>query len=314
MRARILIVTPAPRGSRLGNRATALRWQRLLRALGHRVTVATELDERAWDVVIALHARKSAGAVFAARARGIPTVLMLTGTDLYRDVETSKEAQRALREADHLVVLQPQGIAQLPREVRRKARAILQSAVAARVPRARRGFPVVVVGHLREEKDPFCVADAARLLSEDSEIVITHVGAPLDEAHRARAERENGNRWRWIGERSPAVARAFIARAKLMVLPSRIEGGANVIAEALVANTPILASRIPSTVGMLGANHPGLFPVGDAKALARLLSRAERDPSYFRRLVAAGREKKVLFTPARERAALRALIHDCLSS
>ena len=57
----IHIVTPAPRGSRKGNRITADRYAQLLRALGHHVTVGT--DERDCDLLLALHARKSAPAM-----------------------------------------------------------------------------------------------------------------------------------------------------------------------------------------------------------------------------------------------------------
>ena len=39
---RICLVTPAPRGSRAGNRASANRWATLLRHLGHKVTVTGE--------------------------------------------------------------------------------------------------------------------------------------------------------------------------------------------------------------------------------------------------------------------------------
>ncbi len=62
--------------------------------------------------------------------------------------------------------------------------------------------------------------------------------------------------------------------------PPRGEGGANVLSEALAASVPILATRIPGSVGILGPEYPGYFPVGDTEALAALLWRAETDRDF----------------------------------
>jgi len=307
---RVLIVTPARAGSTLGNRATALRWQRHLRALGHRVSIATTYREGPWDVVFALHAKKSASAVFAARARGTPCVLAMTGTDLYRDVARSARARRALVEADRIVVLHERGADDLPSAVRSKVRVVEQSAVVA--PRTRRGFDVVVVGHLRAVKDPFRAAMAARRLPESSAIRVVHVGGALTDAMQRRAEREMrvNRRYVWLGERAPAAARAWIARARVLVLSSQMEGGANVLSEALVAGTPILASRIPSSVGVLGHDYPGFFPVGATDALVRLLLRVESEPGFLSALRRAGRARRARFAPQCEQATLRALLRE----
>jgi len=285
---RILIVTPAPPGSRLGNRITAVRWRRILRELGHRVTIATEL-RTGYDLVVALHAHKSADAVARAHALAVPCVLAMTGTDLYRDVRTSAAAKRSLALADWIVVLHERGAEDLPRAVRSKVRVIAQSAIAGSRGRPPKEFDVAVVGHLRDEKDPFRAAEAARLLDERSRVRIVHVGRALNEEMRARAEREQREnaRYVWLGERSPAATRAIIASSRLLVLSSVMEGGANVLSEALVARTPILASLIPSSVGVLGREHPGFFRVGDTRGLARLLARAETDREFYRALVTA---------------------------
>jgi putative glycosyltransferase (TIGR04348 family) len=234
----------------------------------------------------------------------------MTGTDLYRDVGSSAAAARSLALAAKIVVLHPDGGLALPRAVRSKVRVITQSAIAASA-RRRREFDVVVVGHLREEKDPFRAAEAVRGL-EDSNVRVVHVGRALDEDMRLRAEREQREnpRYAWLGERSPAATRGLIASARLMVLSSIMEGGANVLSEALVARTPILASRIPSSVGVLGADHPGFFRVGDTRALTRLIRRAETDPQFYRALVRAGDKRRPLFRPARERVAWRALLAE----
>jgi glycosyltransferase involved in cell wall biosynthesis len=87
-----------------------------------------------------------------------------------------------------------------------------------------------------------------------------------------------------------------------MIISSRLEGGANVVSEAIVAGVPILASRIPGTVGLLGEAYPAYFDVGDTRALATLLWRAETDARFLARLARRVRQLAPRFTPARERA------------
>jgi hypothetical protein len=56
---KIIMITPVPARSRQGNRVTATRWARLLRDLGHRVTIAQDFDGKPYDAMVALHARRS---------------------------------------------------------------------------------------------------------------------------------------------------------------------------------------------------------------------------------------------------------------
>ncbi len=311
-----MIVTPAPRGSRSGNRRTAERWAGLLRALGHRVRVAERWNGQACGLLVALHARKSYASVRAFRRAfpRRPIVVALTGTDLYRDLPRSRAARQSLRLADRLVVLQPLALRRLPPQQRSKARVIYQSVEL--VPRAARGaaraFDVCVLGHLRPLKDPFRAAMAARGLPARSRIRILHAGGALRASmvRRAREEAARNPRYRWLGELSPAAARRLLARCRLLVHASRMEGGANVVGEAIRFGVPVLASRIPGNVGLLGPRYPGYFPPGNTAALRRLLARAEREPSYLEALRRAVRARQKLFTPARERAAWRRLLRE----
>lgn len=111
-------------------------------------------------------------------------------------------------------------------------------------------------------------------------------------------------RFRWLGERPRGEARRILARSQLMVLSSRVEGGANVVGEAVVDGVPILASRIEGTIGLLGSRFPGLFDVGDTVALHDMMARAENDPRFIRTLKRAGKRVSHLFTPEHERDAL----------
>jgi putative glycosyltransferase (TIGR04348 family) len=313
---RIFMACPAPPRSRKGNRVTAVRWARLLKDLGHRLTIAREYDGRPCDVLIALHARRSAEAVrrYRRQAPHGPLIVALTGTDLYRDIRTSRRAQRSLELADRLVLLQPRGLDELPARLRDRGRIIYQSSEPIRKPPAKdpRVFEVCVLGHLRHEKDPLRTALALRLLPASSRVCVTHAGEALSAfwARRARAAEARDPRYRWLGEVSRTKAQRLLARSRLLVLSSRMEGGANVISEAVVNGVPVLASRISGSIGLLGAGYPGFFPVGDTRALARLLLRAEDDAPFYARLQEWCARLVPLFDPARERAAWESLLGE----
>lgn len=313
---KIFMACPAPAHSRKGNRVTAVRWARILRDLGHQLRIAQEYDGASCDLLIALHARRSYPAVMRYRRLHphAPLVVALTGTDLYRDIRRSARAQRSLCEADRLVVLQRLGIEELPASFRAKARVIHQSAQPLRIkpPVDTRSFEVCVLGHLRHEKDPLRAALALRHLPADVPVRVTHAGEALsaDWARRARAAATRDSRYRWLGEVARGRARRLLARSRLLILSSRMEGGANVISEALAEHVPVLASRIAGSVGLLGAGYPGFFPVGDTRALARLLSRAASEPRFYARLKEWCVRLAPLVEPARERAAWSELVQE----
>jgi putative glycosyltransferase (TIGR04348 family) len=287
----------------------------MLGELGHRCRVLTEDDGGPADVFIALHAARSAEAVARHRERRTtPLVVVLTGTDLYRDLPSSADARRSLDLADALVVLQPlalERLAGIDASWAAKARVIWQSVPpVTKPPPRKRTFDVCVVGHLRDEKDPLRAALASRRLPTASRIRVLQIGAALTPAwaRRARREAEINPRYRWLGELPRHQARRWLGRSRLMVLSSRMEGGAHVIGEAVVGDTPILASRIDGTTGMLGPRHPGLFEVEDTDGLARLMERAETEPAFLERLADAGRRWASRFSPPAERQALAALL------
>jgi len=95
-----------------------------------------------------------------------------------------------------------------------------------------------------------------------------------------------------------------------MVLSSLSEGGANVISEAIVTGVPVLASRMDGNVGLLGADYPAYFPVGNTNALAQLLQRIEGDRRFVARLRRAIARRAPLFRPEREVAAWRRLLAE----
>lgn len=320
MPLKILIVTPAPPGSRHGNRQTAARWARLLRAAGHVVDVVTAVDQaparRRHDLMIALHARRSHASMTAWKSRpDRPLVLVLTGTDLYRDLADSTQARESLRLADCIVVLQPEGLKELDAEAQRKARVIYQSAQAlARQQPPVRYTLITVIGHLREEKDPFRAAHALRHLPPASRVRVVHLGTAMSEAMavEARALMAGDPRYRWLGELPHGDTMRWLARSHAMVISSRMEGGAHVVSEAIAIGVPVLASAIAGNLGLLGSTYPGYFPLGDEAALAHLISRLETDRRYALTLERAVAARRHLTDVGAERDALEQLVADAV--
>ncbi len=309
----LVIVTPAPPGTRHGNRATALRWARHLRALGHRVSVLVDWDGRDCDAMIALHARRSHGSIKRWRAGPPrrPLALVLTGTDLYGDIHTDADAHESLALADCIVVLQARGLDELDPGPRSKARVIYQSVHPPRRAKPPRNtFLVTVIGHLREVKDPFRAAYALKYLPPESRIRLVHLGAAMSpEAEReARSLEQSEPRYRWLGERGHADAMRWLARSHTMVISSRMEGGAHVVSEAIAAGVPVIASDIAGNIGLLADDYPGYYPVGNEQALAALLARPANDGGFLGSLEAAVKAQRSVTDPAAERRAIAGLI------
>jgi putative glycosyltransferase (TIGR04348 family) len=307
----IAIVTPARRSSNNGNWQTAWRWSRLLAERYH-LRVLERWSGEPCDALIALHARRSADSIAAWHTAGRgPLVLVMTGTDLYRDIDHDAAAHASLQRADRIVVLQELGAQRLPPALRARCTVCFQSCAARRtMNKTARHLRAVMVGHLRDEKSPETYFEAARLLAGRGDIVLDHIGAPLDAALGAQAAalaREQP-RYRWLGALDHATTRRRIQQAHLLVHASRMEGGAHVISEALRSGTPVLASRIDGNVGMLGADYAGYFEFHDAAGLAALLQRARDEPDMLRTLARQCRRRAALFEPQRERKTLLALL------
>ncbi len=306
---RIGIITPAPPRSLHGNRVTALRWAKMLRSLGHQVAVVQRYAGQPFDVLVALHAKRSYASIirFYRMYPNRPLIVALTGTDLYRDLHKSRHAQRSLQLASRLIVLQPKAMEKLPPKLQKITRVIYQSVESASFTlspqSASRHFQVCVIGHLRDVKDPFRAAMAARRLPKSSRIQILHVGAADDErmAIGARREMHINPRYRWVGERSPKSVRQIMSRSQLLVHSSKMEGGANAVSEAIVAGLPIIASYVAGNIGLLGEDYPGYFQVGDTRRLTELLWRAENDPDFLEELKVHCRRLAARFDPQRER-------------
>ena len=305
----IVLVTPAGPGTRNGNRHTALRWAEFLQAAGHKVTVEVNWSKGDADLMLALHARRSHPSI-RLFPRNKPLVLALTGTDVYRDIHTSAEARESLARADRLIVLQPEAAKELGPKLRKKTKTVVQSSDSElRHQPAARCFRVCVIGHLRDEKDPLRTALALRLIQRQ-DIQVIHLGAPLDAAlgKQARQMMRKDARYKWLGNVPHEKALQWLASSHVMVISSRMEGGANVVCEALRIGVPVLASHISGNIGLLGSRYAGYFPVEDEGALAALISRASSDRKFYDSLKSQVKRLRPMVAPQAEAKALLAAL------
>ncbi|MNC84466.1 Glycosyl transferases group 1 [compost metagenome] len=310
---KIAITVPASAVPRSGNQHTAARWARFLRGMRHRVRIVKEWRGGHDDLLLALHARKSAASIqrFSERRLAAPIVVALTGTDLYRDIRKYPEARQSLGLAARLAVLQEEGLRELSPFLRGKTRVVYQSSdVGLHHAPDKSCFRVAVIGHLREEKDPFRAVMALRRIARDTPVEVLQLGAALDREMRVRARgwAKIERRYRWLGSIAHRSAMHRLASSHVLVVSSVMEGGANVICEAARIGVPVLASRVPGNVGMLGRDYPGYFPLFDDRALARLIERCRTDAAFYRKLKSAVRRRSAQFAPAAERAALKRLL------
>ncbi len=315
-RPTIIIASPYLASANNGNWRTARRWADLLQD-NYDVIVQSDWNGEPCDLLIALHARRSHGAIkrFKKSSPSLPLVLVLTGTDLYRDLPSSEEARNSLELASALVVLQEDAVQYVPVEHRRKTHVIYQSArLLKTATKTRNKLDCVAVGHLRHEKDPLTLLRALDCIPAGKSIHILHIGAPLDDelASAAQAKSLRDARYHWADALPHGLTRAAIKRAHVLIHPSIMEGGANVIVEALTSGTPVIASEISGNIGMLGKDYPGYFPVGDAAALADLLEKCLDDPNFYSRLNNAAKTRAPLFAPAAEKKSLDNLVSELL--
>ena len=315
----VVIVSPALASANNGNWQTAKRYAQFLKTQ-FRVRIVSEWDgSKSDDVLVALHARRSFASIAAWHsihgANGL--MVVLTGTDLYRDIKHDPQAQQSLEFASRLIVLQPLGLDELPPLLRSKAEVVLQSTTPrVTLSKSARDTRAVMVGHLREEKSPRTLFEAAALLAQQVHIHMQHIGAEHDQhlatmAHQTAASYPH---YKFTGALTYAETRRQIQRAHVLVHTSVMEGGAHVLMEAVCSGVPVIASCIPGNMGMLGQNYAGLFPVGDAKALADMLVRFRHDPEFAQLLKKQCALRAPLFSPEYERKTLLTIIQSLISA
>jgi len=313
----IVIVSPALLDANNGNWQTAKRWASLL-SVHYRTRIIKDWpDDKAQsdDIMLALHARRSAPSIgaWALQRDKAALIVVLTGTDLYRDIHTDTHAQQSLDSAARLIVLQSMGVSELPVQHHAKTHVVLQSTTTRKtLHKIQRVLRAVMVGHLRDEKSPQTLFAAAQLLRAREDIFIEHIGAGLDAALAQDAintEAACAN-YTWARALKHSQTRSKIQHAHVLVHASKMEGGAHVVMEAVCSGTPVIASDIAGNVGMLGEDYAGYFPVGDAQALAAMLERCKDEPQFIDTLKSQCAQRAPLFAPQAEASALLQVIQS----
>lgn len=312
---KITLITPYAGHSRSGNRNTAYRYAHFLRHLGHQVSIQVNWDGRPADMMLALHARRSQDSIrrFSETYPQRPLILVLTGTDLYRDIRQDHSAQLSMSLATRMIVLQEAGLNELTEDQQTKTRVIYQSVAQLKPrPKLKTYFQICVIGHLRAEKDPLRCAYALPFITSRSRIRVIQLGGALESAmeEEARLLMLKDKRYLWQGELPHGRAMQKLAQSHLMVISSRMEGGANVICEAVSAGVPVIASAIPGNIGMLGMDYKGYFPLENELALAARISQAMEDSRFYQELLEQCQARGGLFKPEREMHALASLLSE----
>ncbi|MGA1691867.1 MAG: glycosyltransferase [Burkholderiaceae bacterium] len=299
----ILIVTPYGPETGSGNWRTADRYHRLLMQAG--VAASTVVGEpsvadlSSASCGLLLHARRSHAAGVRFAQAGKPYAVVLTGTDLYADLQG--HTSTAWRQQAEQTILGSKAVVGLQADACNCLRGLLPQAPPCVVIPQTTGFRAgvqssaharaqawsappaslhtLLVGHVRPEKDPLTAYRAVTLLAQAQQplpVCLTHLGGVLDAGLDAQLAA-------WVHEQHAPVqregqvpherVRQAMLEADLLVAPSRMEGGALVLAEAAAVGLPIVASRIPGHVGILGEQHPGWFEPGDAADLSARLQR-----------------------------------------
>jgi putative glycosyltransferase (TIGR04348 family) len=303
---------------------TALRWQGFLEELGYSVEVTESWSKDDTGLLIALHAYRSHQSIVAFKKKypKRPIVLVLTGTDLYRDMENHNEVIQSMEMADQLVILQSCAVDLIPADLRYKVQVIYQSVDVDidididigngnRDSATKDDFVVSIIGHLREEKDPFCIVRSLPLLPSNSKITVKHLGQAMNLQMKDQATHFSAtiDRYQWLGELSHTDALKVLSQSRLMVISSRMEGGAHVVSEAIALGIPVIASDIPGNRGLLGEDYPGYYPVADENALTALLYRAEKLPPFYASLQKRIILRRELINPANEKQSIQAMVN-----
>lgn len=312
---KISLITPANKQSKSGNRTTAVRWARFMRDLGHKVHVDTDYHNEPADMMVALHAWRTASSSHRFRALypNRPLVVALTGTDINEYIFTDPDPTlKSMEIADALVCLHDLAVGATPKRFHKKLTVIYQSCPPLPGPRrpSQRYFDICVIGHLRDVKDPLRAALAVRNLPHSSRIRLIQLGHAHTAAwaDTARAEEKKNPRFSWKGEVPFGRVRREFQKTQLMVISSLNEGGANVVSEAIVAGVPVIASDIPGNVGLLGAGYPGYFPVKNTAALKKLLLRTENEPAFLAGLAQHCQTRAPMFRPEHEQSSWKNVI------
>lgn len=309
---KIHLLSPAPDGYPTYG-VTAHRWAQLLAAQGYDVLITPPDCLEPCDLLIALGAVACAPAVNRAYRHHprLPVVVALTTHDLAA-LPRQPAAASAAELASRLVVFQPLAISLLPPPLRAKAGVVFPAAtpLPSRLALRRDSLVVTVAAPLESALDPLRAAYAARLLPPASRIRLEHFGAPIDESLVLEARRAmvDSSHYHWGGALPYEDLRRRLAASHAVVVSHLSDTRETILAEAAADRVPVIASRIPAHLGILGSHYPAYFDPGDTQQLAALLQQCESSPNFLRQLRAALALAARNLRPAQEARCWRSIL------
>lgn len=311
----VAIAAPYPLDSLMGNLVTAHRLNGIFGELGFHARVSHGWDGMPADLLVALHAVKSAQAVRSFREAnpGAAVITVMTGTDLYRDLPAGgARAWRLLEQADRVVVSTESAMDDIPEPYRSRVVFVPKSLDIPEVERKRdpANFGIGVIGHLRDVKNPFHVIETVAQHPEWDDVLVWQLGESLSEelAAEARAWQSRDPRYRWLGGQSREETLKRLGTLAVSVNSSVVEGASNAVMEAMVVGVPVLASRTAGALGLLGPDYPGLFDLAESGGLGRLLERLRSDEGFAGELVRLAGARARKFTRGAEKQGWRDLL------
>lgn len=313
---KFLILFPDNKKAVTGNLCSALQYQIILQDLGHRVELANRYIEQDAEVLIAINADKNNSDIrkFNSDNPQSKIILILSGTDIYP--EPSAKAIDSMEVGNVLVLLQSHGIDQVPPLYRNKSTIIYQSieklSVDSERSKSDSEFRVVLISNIRSVKDPLIASRACRLISPASKLKITHIGYCLDEELGSELTQENKSniRYEWVGGLSKLEAMTILSESHVLLITSQHEGAGRVVGEAIQLGVPIISTNNLGVTGILGDDYEGYYPVGDAKALSDILTKAEEDKEFLAQLNVHCQNRSSLFDIEEEKKNWEKLIND----
>ncbi|MGJ8657869.1 MAG: glycosyltransferase [Akkermansiaceae bacterium] len=242
------------------------------------------------DVMIALHARKSAHFTedFIELNPTGKVIVYLTGTDLYSDIpDGCPICEQSLERADALVVSQEASLASVPEKYRAKTvvvHASIQLPVEVVDDSVTEPDLFLCVGHLRAVKQSFMAVKSLQLLDESVRLVLLGKEVDVDSGEIARKWEVEDSRFQWLGGVSYKESLKWMQRSVVTINTSLMEGGANSVGESIVLGVPVLASKVEGNVGMLGEDYVGYFSANSEQELAELMYRVLNDQCFLSKL------------------------------
>ncbi|MFA6543742.1 MAG: glycosyltransferase [Limisphaerales bacterium] len=124
---------------------------------------------------------------------------------------------------------------------------------------------------------------AAQAQGLDASFLLCGEGALRGELERTALQLGIAGRFRFLGNQRPV--HPWVRSMDAFVLCSTWEGQPLAILQALGCGLPVIASRIEGNVAVLGADHPGLFNLGQPGDYTAKVLAVRRDPAFRRAIV-----------------------------